>query len=72
MQERETPDTAEFARDNDLRVPPPEGGGPPDSEAGRREGQGLPAARVRLLQRLSVDCGVSLSDEAVSSEGLYD
>ena len=30
------------------------------------------AARGRALRDGSVDCGVSLSDEAVSSEGLYD
>lgn len=26
----------------------------------------------RLLRSLPIDCGVALSDEAVSSEGLYD
>lgn len=30
------------------------------------------AARGRALRDTSVNCGVSLSDEAVSSEGLYD
>lgn len=27
---------------------------------------------VRRLRELAIDCGVSLSNEAVSSEGLYD
>jgi hypothetical protein len=27
---------------------------------------------VRILKELPIDCGVSLSNEALSSEGLYD
>jgi hypothetical protein len=31
-----------------------------------------PEDRIALLSSLPVDCGITLSDEAVSSDGLYD